>query len=326
MSPSSGCVALASLLWASALFAQPAPAAPPEVVPVPVPPPSAPVEAAPAPAAPEPAPAAPPAPIVITPPALAPTPAAEPVVTPAPAPPAPLPPAPSVPAAPVRDSAPAVVRPGPPRSSHDFNLELGLGLNGRLGDASGYSHDEGLGARYGLGFYFTLSDAIALGLELSRADLGRASAQTGQNFVQAEYASSAALLSGRFVAYQNQSLRLFAALRVGLALEHVAASGVRVQGTPLEPATSFDCSGSAGPAMAIGAGVGGLVHLNESLDFVSRLDVHADQLTSDVVGGCAAGVGSGTSLSLGVGLAYGFDGPRYSGDPFAGRERTIGSR
>lgn len=214
----------------------------------------------------------------------------------------------------------------PRKQQRDFNFELNFGVNGRFGEASGYSSSEGLGAAYGAGFWFGLSDRIGLGLELLRTDLGRASAHNGQNFVTAEYATTAALLGARIFAIDVRDVRLFAALRLGLALEHVSASGVRALGTPLEPATAFDCSGTHGPAFALGAGIGALLHLNSHLDFISRLDGRAEQLTSDVVGGCAAGVGSATSLSLGVGLAYGFDGPAYKGDPFGGRARSSARR
>lgn len=199
-------------------------------------------------------------------------------------------------------------------------------MNGRLGEASGYRDNEGLGAAFGAGFWLAASERVALGLELLRADLGRASANNGQNFVTAEYASTALLLGARLFAFETQQTRLFAAIRVGLALEHVSAYGVRTNGSLLEPATAFDCSGTHGPAFALGAGLGGVVHLNSHLDFVGRFDGNVQQLTNDVVGGCAKGVGSAPTLSLGVGLAYGFDGPASQGDPFAGTKRALARR
>ena len=268
-----------------------------------------------------PASAAPPGEIILTPAPSTPDepPAAPP--TPPPAEPAPSAPPSIEPQLEVKErpARPVTRTPGKP---HDFNVELGLGVNGRFGQASGYSDDEGLGAAYGAGFWFGVSDAVALGLELARMDLGRASAHNGQNFVTSEYASTAAWLGGRFFAFETRDVRLFAALRVGLALEHVSAFGVRALGTPLEPATSFNCSGTSGPALAFGGGIGGVVHLNSRLDFVSRLDGHVEQLTSDVVNGCASGVGSTASLLLAVGLAYGFDGPTSGGDPYAARRRN----
>lgn len=310
-----GSVALLSLFCARPVFAQSAAPASPAA-----PAPASPAAPAPAAADAAPASAAPPGEIILTPPPSAP---AEPPPTPPTTPPAEPPPSapPSIePQLEVKRRATSPVPP-PPSKPRDFNVELHVGVNGRFGQASGYSDDEGLGAAYGAGFWFGVSDAVALGLELARMNLGRASAHSGQNFVTAEYASTAAWLGGRFFAFETGDLRLFAALRVGLALEHVSAFGVRALGTPLEPATSFDCSGTSGPALAFGAGIGGVVHLNSHLDFVSRLDGHVEQLTSDVVNGCASGVGSTASLLFGVGLAYGFDGPSSGSDPYAARRR-----
>ncbi|HET9932520.1 MAG TPA: hypothetical protein VFQ35_17580 [Polyangiaceae bacterium] len=348
MKASRGCVALLTLLCAKTVFAQsPAPATPgagpatpgagpaspgagpasPATGPAtpgagPATPGAGPASPATGPASPAtgPAPvsAAPPGEIILTPPPSAPS---EPPAAPPTAPPVEPPPSAPPSIEPQLEVKRRATTPMPPVSGkpHDFNIELGFGVNGRFGQASGYSDDEGLGAAYGAGFWFGLSDAVALGLELARIDLGRASAHSGQNFVTAEYASTGASLGGRFFAFQTEHLRLFAALRVGLALEHVSAYGVRALGTPLDPATSFNCSGTSGPALGFGAGIGGVFHLNSHLDFVSRLDGHVEQLTSDVVNGCAAGVGSTASLLLGVGLAYGFDGPASSGDPYAAR-------
>jgi hypothetical protein len=88
---------------------------------------------------------------------------------------------------------------------------------------------------------------------------------------------------------------------------------VRQEGTPLTPATPFDCRGTSGPHFGLGAGIGAVLRATSRLDFIPRVDFRSEQLTSDDVGGCAVGLGSTASLGFGLGVAYGFDGPS-SGD------------
>jgi hypothetical protein len=195
-------------------------------------------------------------------------------------------------------------------------------MNGRLGRAAGYSQDRGLGVVYGAGLWLSVARATALGLELVRADLGAGSAASGQSRLNAEYSLTGAWLGARFAPWQAEQFRLFVALRLGLALEHVTAYGVRQPGSPFETATAFECSGTHGPAFGIGGGAGVIFRVTSRLDLVTRFDAHGEQLTSDTVGRCAAGVGSATSLSLGLGLAYGFDGPSGQDPSSAGRGRA----
>jgi hypothetical protein len=195
-------------------------------------------------------------------------------------------------------------RPGP----RDIAVQLGAGVNGRFGRASGYAEDSGIGPSYALGAWFAASSAIALGLELSYTRLGHGSAESGVNIVNTEFSSSAAWLAGRFFPYRTPDLSIYLGLRVGLALEHVTATGLAQNGeSPLVRAAVIDCSGTRGPALGLGGGIGGVLALSSHLDLVSELGVRAEQLSADRVGGCANGVGSTTSLGFGLGIAYGFD-------------------
>jgi hypothetical protein len=83
----------------------------------------------------------------------------------------------------------------------------------------------------------------------------------------------------------------------------------------LTPATSFNCSGWAGPELGLGAGLGGVVRLNSRLDVIPQLGFRDERLTSNEVDGCASGVGSTASFSAGVAVAYGFDGPKGGSGP-----------
>jgi hypothetical protein len=182
-------------------------------------------------------------------------------------------------------------------------------MNARLGEPGGYSSQEALGAAYGLGLWIRALDRALFGLEVSHSGLGQATAQNGQNLLLADYSSTTAWLGGRFVPWENQDVAFFVSLRVGLALEHVDATGTRQLRSALEPATPFECKETRGPAFALGGGVGANVRLGQHIELVPRFDAYGEQLTSDELGGCAAGIGSVMNLMLGLGVAYGFDAP-----------------
>lgn len=301
----------------SALLTTPALAQPgPDAVgpsPVAEPKPSAPLDAA------AQNPATPPNPVIVVPPS-----------EPQPERPAPAPEAPPPPASPIQ--APATPPPFTPverdegvaaeaealAEPRDFGLELDFALSDRLSTTAGYTQEHALGAALGAALWLSIPSRTALGLELVYTDLGRGSAATGQNFVQSEFSSTGLWLGGRFFTWQNQSTRVFLALKVGLALQHVAASGVH-QSAPLAAASPFDCSGTSGPHFGLGAGLGAIFRVTSRLDFIPRLDFRNERLTSDEVGGCATGLGSSASLSLGLGVAYGFDGPSRPSTGLAAR-------
>jgi hypothetical protein len=190
-------------------------------------------------------------------------------------------------------------------------------VNARLGQAAGYAADQPWGAVYGAGLWLNVATATALGLELVHAELGHGRASKGANLVDADYSVTGAWLGGRFTPWRSDQLRFFVALRLGLSLEHVTAYGVRQPSSPFESPSVFDCTGTHGPAFGVAGGAGLAFRLNSRLDLLGRVDAHGEQLTSDVVNGCAAGAGSATSLSFGLGVAYGFDGPSGQDEPFA---------
>lgn len=189
----------------------------------------------------------------------------------------------------------------------DFAVELDLGANQRFGGASSFESQERLGVAYGASFWLALDELVALGLELEHVGLGSARDENGANVLNAEWAATSAALSGRFVPWKSADWEPFVALRVGLALQHVEADGVRPQASPFESPRVFSCEETDGPGLALGGGVGAALGLGERLRLLGRLDADGHRLTSEAVGGCAVGVGASTSVSLGIGLVYGFD-------------------
>jgi hypothetical protein len=243
-----------------------------------------------------------------------------PVETPPPPPPPEIPPTAEPP---VNDVSPAPLPPqGPPTDSalagasrtppayraYDFSAQLGIGVNGRFGQASGYTQDSGIGPSYALGLWLNASAGSAFGVELTHTRLGHGSAQDRASVIDTDFSSSALWLAGRFFPYHSPDFGLYLGLRLGLALEHVAATGLAQDNGALTRGAVFDCSGTHGPALGLGAGIGGVLHLNSRLDLVSELGAHGEQLTSERVGNGANGVGSVGSLGWGLSLAYGFGG------------------
>jgi hypothetical protein len=308
-------VAFASSV-AGRAFSQTSPAAPaPPEPPAPEPPaaaaPAAPAPNSPAADAPPPGAQAPePAPVPVIPgPPAAPEPAPPPAAAPA-APPPPVSPSQStLPLEPEPPQDGGVARaPARPKGRGDFSLELDVGLNVRLGEASSFQEEESVGGAYAAAFWLNLVEEAALGLELQHSQLGRGEDQRGPNLVNVEFSATTAWLSGRFVPLRSGSFEGFVALRAGLALQHVDADGVRQRGAPLEPAVGFTCNELDGPSIAFGGGLGARFGVGPGFSLVTRIDGNAHRLSSERIGDCAAGVGSSTSVGAGIGLAYEFGG------------------
>lgn len=267
--------------------------------------------------------------IVVSPPPASdppPDPPPEPATPPDVPPPAAPPPAPALaPQELTRDEGVegAAVRPS---REHDFFVELDLALNTRLGSAAGFREQERIGAAFGGGFWLLALDQLALGLEISHAELGRGSDQEDQELVSVEYSATTAWLGGRFTPWKLGELEPFIALRAGLALQHVDAEGLRQVGSDLSPPRGFACTDVDGPSLAVGAGLGASLGLGPRVRLIGRFDASAQQLTGDLVGGCAVGVGSAASLAFGLGLSYGFGGPSVASQPFAGSVRPGNGR
>lgn len=187
-----------------------------------------------------------------------------------------------------------------------FLFELALGMNTRLGDAEAFERQERHGAVYAAGLWLNLFERAALGLELEQVGLGQATDQSGANLLSVDYSATTAWLGARFVPLRTREVDAFVALRAGVALQHLSAAGVRQLGSGFEPATSFSCRETASPAAALGAGIGASWGLGPRVRLLGRFDATARRLSDDVLGDCAVGIGSATSLAFGLALAYNF--------------------
>jgi hypothetical protein len=338
-----GCFASASA-WALLALAQgsappasppaaaPAPASPPAASPPPAPsPPSVPDTAAP-PSAPATPPTPAPAPAPSAPGAAAPPgpgddaqqPRAAERPEPAPPPSETTPPAPASPpaaadkqplekagtaTAPASERAPVQPKQSDPwQDGHALALELSLRVSGRLNAASSnatYEERAGMGIDGAL--WFTLGSAYALGLGVKRADLGDISYAEGVNTIDAGYATTALELGLRAFPFRSENWDIFIGLRAGLAWQDVEATGLEQLGPMPDSAVPFQCSGVSGPGFALGAEIGAAFRLSPYLWLSGTVDANGYRLSSDMVDECIPGIGSITTLSVGLGLLYAFD-------------------
>lgn len=201
--------------------------------------------------------------------------------------------------------------PEPPAAAgaphHELAVELDLALNTRLGTTGSYTDEQRLGAAYGVGAWLSLAGPVALGLELTRTELGRGSSDEPPDLVDVDYAATTLWASGRFEPWRAADVVPFVALRAGAALQHVDARGLRQAQNVLSPARTYGCSETEGPGLALGAGVGAALRLGRHVRLVARGDANAQRLEGGWLGDCAAGLGSIVSVAVGLGLAYGFE-------------------
>jgi hypothetical protein len=197
--------------------------------------------------------------------------------------------------------------PDPWLDGHALAVEALFRGGSRVGSPSVASDtEEKAGIGFDLGAWFRIARAFSLGLELRRTDLGNISFTSGQSTVNAGYASTALEIGARVYPFRWSSADLYLGVHTGLAWQDVDANGLRPS-VNLEPATVFECSDSAGPGFALGAELGAEVRLARAFWFVGNVAGDGYQLTSEKIGDCVNGLGSVTSISVGVGLLYAFD-------------------
>ena len=177
----------------------------------------------------------------------------------------------------------------------------------RVGSASVASDtEEKAGIGFDLGAWFRIARAFSLGLELRRTGLGNLSFTSGQSTVNASYASTALEIGARVYPFRWESVDLYLGIHTGLAWQDVDANGLKPS-VNLEPATVFECSDSAGPGFALGAELGAELRLARAFWLVGNVAGDGYQHTSEKIGNCVSGIGSVTTVSVGVGVLYAFD-------------------
>ncbi len=213
-------------------------------------------------------------------------------------------------------STPPAKAPDPWQSGHALGIEAMFRGGSRIGSPSvAADTEEKAGLGFDLGAWFRLARAFSLGLSLRRSDLGNISSTSGASSVNAGYASTALQLGARVYPFRWSSAEIFLGLHAGLAWQDVDANGLRPS-VNLEPPQVYECSDSAGPGFALGAELGGALRLTRAFWLLGNVSGDGYGLTSEPIGNCVNGLGTITTISVGIGVLYAFD---------LGREANIAS-
>ena len=190
-----------------------------------------------------------------------------------------------------------------------LTLEARFGLNTRLSSSFDSSaHEQLLDSTFALGAYLAWNPEYALGLELEHAGLGRVRGVTDESSLDAEYSATGAWLAARVFPWRNERWDVFVNLRLGLVFQHVDALGTRQTSTSISvPPSPFSCTESDGPGLGLGGALGAAFRLSRHVSVLSRVDATGERLSGDVLGTCADGIGSVTTVSGTLGVAYEFE-------------------
>jgi hypothetical protein len=202
---------------------------------------------------------------------------------------------------------PARAAPDAWQDGHALGVEALFRGGSRIGASSiAAQTDEKAGIGFDLGAEFRIARAYSLGFGLTRMSLGSIAATSGASSVNADYATTALELGARFFPFRWPGAELSLGLHVGLAWQHVDANGLRPS-VNLEPPTVFECSESSGPGFALGANIGAALRLARAFWLVGNVSGDGYELTSETINDCVNGLGSITTVSVGLGVMYAFD-------------------
>lgn len=198
-------------------------------------------------------------------------------------------------------------QPDPWQDAHALGVEGSIYASGRIGASSiEPSEEERFGVGFDLSTWLTLSTEYLLGFGLTYASLGSVQTASGVNEFKGAYSVTATYLGARAFPWRRPNAEIFVGLRVGLAWQGIDATGVRSPPDVWDP-QPFACSGTAGPGVALGAGIGGALRLGSRAWLTGHLDANGYKMTSEVIDDCAVGIGSVTNASFGAGILYAFD-------------------
>jgi hypothetical protein len=192
------------------------------------------------------------------------------------------------------------------RAHQALTIEARLGLLVRPDSGSGFEEESHLGADVGLAGYLDLSREFAAGLELERASLGRGSSISGLSTVTTDFSVTSGMLGVRAYPKRSKMIDLFVGLQVGVGFQHLSSAGTRVTSALYAP-TPYSCSATDSPGFQIGGGVGARFMFSPRWGATARVNATGRRLSSDVVDGCAQGLGTATTITAGIALGYDFD-------------------
>jgi hypothetical protein len=172
--------------------------------------------------------------------------------------------------------------------------------------SEGFDDETHTGAELGLSVYVDINRALAAGLEIDHASLGRGTALSGLDSVSVDYTDSSAMLGVRAYPKRTDMVDLFVGLQLGVGVQGVSAQGVASNGAIL-PASAYRCSASDAPAFQIGGGVGARLMLTPRWGITTRINAVGRRLSGDYIEDCVRGIGTATTITGSIGLGYDFD-------------------
>jgi len=192
------------------------------------------------------------------------------------------------------------------RAHSPLTLEGSLGLLLRPESSAGFQDEAHAGTELGLSLYMGFKRTLAAGIEIERASLGRGRSLSGLDSVSIDYSVSSAMLGLRAYPWRGDLFDVFVGLQVGAGIQAVSAAGTVHSGV-LFPASSYSCGASDTPAFQIGGGIGARFMFSPRWGVSARINGVGRRLTSDIVGDCAQGLGTATTVSGSLGIGYDFD-------------------
>jgi hypothetical protein len=193
-------------------------------------------------------------------------------------------------------------------SALPLSLEFRFGVNARLGASdNAFSEEELYDTAFGLGGWLSWNKAFSVGLEVEHSGLGRGTASSGDSAINTSYSMTNLWAGARVYPYRSERVDLYVSLRLGLAVQHLRAVGLRHDGPVGVPARSFACSDTDGPDLGFGGGLGSVFRLSRAAALFLRGDLVGQRLSGEVLSDCAVGVGSVTTAMVTGGFAYEFE-------------------
>jgi hypothetical protein len=179
---------------------------------------------------------------------------------------------------------------------------LNTRLSASFDDAA---HEQLLDSTFALGAYLAWNPEYAIGLEFEHAGLGRVRGVADESSIDSEYSATGGWLAARVFPWRSERWDVFVNLRLGLVYQHVDTLGTRPTSSSIAvPPSAFSCSESDGPGFGLGGALGAAFRLSRHFSVLSRVDATGERLSGDVLGTCADGIGSVTTVSGTVGVAY----------------------
>jgi hypothetical protein len=210
---------------------------------------------------------------------------------------------------------PAYVAPAPPPGAPvrdpitlDFGPHAGFGY--RFSGTAGLPITSRYGGAIGGSIAVAPSPSYAFGLGYEHLTLGSEHGVGDVADVELSRTLDVVSASIRLAFLRLDRLMLVAQVGPGLAFQGVDASVVVFQGASGRP-SGFNCHETAGPGLALRAGLGMEARINRGLWFTLETVLDNVHTSSDILGTCAPGAGTVSTVGLRAGFTYRLDVTRF---------------